>query len=157
MERPALWQKVETVLKDEGVKLFDMDLPGSGAGMLTIYIAAVDAGMKVTPDDCVRASRALDRADEAQPFLPDHANLVVSSPGVNRRLRYPEQVSGAIGERVKVSCRAAQQTSKGPQKVFTGTLLTFDGTILEIEDESAKEKCRVSFDEISKARVDCLF
>ena len=157
MERPALWQKVEAVLEGEGLRLFDMDLPGSGAGMLTIYIAATDAGVRVTPDDCVRASRALDRVDEEKPFLPDHANLVVSSPGINRRLRYPEQFVGAVGERVKVSCRAAQQTSRGPQKVFTGTLLAFDGSVLEIEDETAKEKCRVSFDEISKARVDCLF
>ena len=94
-----LWAKIEGVVEAQGLTLFDIDEPkGSADGVLRVYISDPNrSGKGVGFEDCTRVCKILLDLDEQESFVPDGCSLEVSSPGVNRRLRWPSHFQGAIG------------------------------------------------------------
>jgi ribosome maturation factor RimP len=170
VEQTAMWRMIDEVATSEGVQLFDIEFPSDGgasgrSGVVRVYITkpvsaesegseeAPERRSSVTFEDCVRVTKRLLDIDEAEPFVPASCVLEVSSPGINRTLRLPVHFVGAVGERVRMKFRNAQNA----YQVVTGQLRSADEQTLEIESEEKKEVLVVKLSEVKEARVDFKF
>lgn len=174
LEGTSLWDTVERVALDEGVELFDLDLPADTrrGGVLRVFItrsasAEVDQAKTVDHsessepkrvgisfEDCVRVSKRLLDLDEQSEIIPANCTLEVSSPGINRKLRLPAHFKGAVGERVKVKFR---DQASGTTKVVNGVVRGVEADRVQFEAESDKEVYTVPVGDIKEARVDFKF
>lgn len=174
-ERLSLWEIVSGVVADEGVELFDIDVPAdaSRGGVLRVFITRAPSGSQKMPteiietdteetadrggisfEDCVRVSKRLLDLDEKQQLIPENCTLEVSSPGINRRLRRPEHFARAVGERVRVKFR---DHSTGVTQVLCGQVLEADDRGFALQAEAKKERITIGFNELKEARVDFKF
>jgi ribosome maturation factor RimP len=62
-------------------------------------------GFGVTTADCARTSRALEQLFESPAGLGDRYQLEVSSPGIERPVRFPEHWRRYVGRVVRVTAR----------------------------------------------------
>merc|ERR1712232_1074464 len=87
----------------EGLRIFDIDVPGGPKGVLRVTIQKPE-GPKATVgvEDCARVSRRVSAMDRFDDLIPDAVTLEVSSPGVERKLRTLEHYQGAVGELVRL-------------------------------------------------------
>ncbi len=179
-ERSSLWEIVSEVALEEGVKLFDIDYPSDArrGGVLRVYITRPELKSENRPvvqsvdneqdqggdevggrggisfEDCVRVSKRLLDIDEQQELIPEHCNLEVSSPGINRKLRLPEHFRDAVGERIRVKFRSAET---GVTQVLSGHVVEADEKGFALEAEAKKERVSIAFSEVKEARVDFKF
>lgn len=180
LEGTPLWSTIEAVVSDEGLQLFDLELPSDirRGGSLRVFITKpkvlVEAGDSesvqmaadsptegvgvhrggVSFEDCVRVSKRLLDLDEQQEVIPGNCTLEVSSPGINRKLRLPEHFKGALGERVKVKYRS---TKSGTTVVLYGTVREASSQVMLVEGEGKDEFVSIPLAEIKEARVDFKF
>ena len=88
-----------------GFELVDLRRSGPTVSpLLQVRIDRPDSspGHGVTAEDCVRVSRALERFLEADRAVGPRYVLQVSSPGLERPVRWPEHWRRFIGERVRI-------------------------------------------------------
>jgi ribosome maturation factor RimP len=170
----ALWDTIRAVALEEGVELFDIELPSDTrrGGVLRVYITknvssqqpvevadgedeeggAVRGGISF--EDCVRVSKRLLDMDEQQELIPPNCTLEVSSPGINRKLRLPEHFAGAVGERVRVKFRDPET---GATLVMHGHIRGSDGRVVTVENEAKKGDVTIALQDVKEARVDFKF
>ncbi len=128
-----------------GLVLDDVVLHGD---VLQVTVASPGADLDL--DRLAEASRAvsalLDERDELAPL--GHYELEVSSPGVERRLRRPEQFRRALGERVSVRTLPGVVGERREE----GTLSRVsDGGITLVADDGGERT--LAFGEIERART----
>ena len=186
VKQSSLWSVIHAVALEEGVELFDIDMPGEGGesegrGLLRVYITrdrskdaqSVEPAAPISEDgtvlpaevlrtgvlfeECVRVSKRLLDIDENDGLIPDNCLLEVSSPGVNRRLRRVEHFQGAIGERVRVKFRGENNSGDKTSQTVTGLLRSVIGETLEIDGEEKSGAVSVSLCNVKEARVDFKF
>ena len=186
VKQSSLWSVIHAVALEEGVELFDIDMPGEGGesegrGLLRVYITrdrskdaqSVEPAAPISEDgtvlpaevlrtgvlfeECVRVSKRLLDIDESDGLIPDNCLLEVSSPGVNRRLRRVEQFQGAIGERVRVKFRGENNSGDKTSQTVTGLLRSVIGETLEIDGEEKSGAVSVSLCDVKEARIDFKF
>lgn len=89
-------------------------------------------------------------AIQPDPF-PSQYMLEVTSPGLERPLKTQKAVSEAVGQYIHV--KLYQAIDK--QKVFEGTLLSFDGENLLVEymDKTRKKSVTIPYQSVAKARL----
>jgi ribosome maturation factor RimP len=80
-------------------------------------------------------------------FDPGPYRLEVSSPGVERPLRHPEDFARRVGQKVKVRAEAAGEDPA----VVTGTLVSADRDAVTIATEAGER--RVLLGDIASART----
>ncbi|MBI5214661.1 MAG: hypothetical protein HY960_02805 [Ignavibacteriae bacterium] len=107
----------------------------------------IDTETGVTSALCTELSRSFHQALEGFGFLQSKYNLVVSSPGFDRPLKYPKQFPKHRGKKLSVKHNDGEKVV-----VTTGQLLevTDSGIQLQLEKEQIKE---FLFDEIIEAKV----
>lgn len=162
-----VWSVCARVAEEEGVTLYDIDVPGAKGvkGVLRVYITrtvhdvspsgveVVERRSGISFDDCVNVTRKLLDFDEQAGVIPENCELEVSSPGINRRLRLPQHFQGAVGERV----RCKFKNTAGTYEVVTGVLKECSDGVMQVESESGKKRVEVSIEQIKEARVDFRF
>jgi ribosome maturation factor RimP len=172
-EGSTLWNTIREVALEEGVELFDIDLPSDTrrGGVLRVYITKGSAN--VTPveklegddgeaaarggisfEDCVRVSKRLLDIDEQQELIPQNCTLEVSSPGINRKLRLPRHFAQAVGERVRVKFRDPET---GATLVMHGHIRGADDRAVTVENEAQKGDVVIALHDVKEARVDFKF
>jgi ribosome maturation factor RimP len=141
------------VLSTHDLELYDLDVRGP------LVRVVVDRAGGVDLEGLSAVTRAVSRAlDDADP-IQHRYTLEVTSPGVERQLRTPEQFAGAIDEVVKV--RLQGSSGEGERRV-QGVLTAADkhGITLrpadadggtEVDDEPRERT--LSYDEIERART----
>ncbi len=186
VKQSSLWSVIHAVALEEGVELFDIDMPGEGGesegrGLLRVYITrdrskdaqSVEPAAPISEDgtvlpaevlrtgvlfeECVRVSKRLLDIDESDGLIPENCLLEVSSPGVNRRLRRVEHFQGAIGERVRVKFRGENNSGDKTSQTVTGLLRSVIGETLEIDGEEKSGAVSVSLCDVKEARIDFKF
>ena len=178
LEGTSLWKTIEQVALEEGVVLFDIDLPSDTrrGGVLKVFISRpIAPGVKpperkaeeelvedgddvdrggISFEDCVRVSKRILDLDEQSELIPGTCTLEVSSPGINRKLRLPEHFKSAVGERVKVKFKNSES---GATVVITGYVRESSSDSVRVEAENGKESFDVPFVNLKEARVDFKF
>jgi len=127
-----------------GVDLVDVE---RRSGLVRVVVDREGgADLDVIADVTKAVSEQLDRHD---PHPGHRYTLEVSSPGVERPLRTPDQFARAVGETVSV------RTMSGPpgERRMQGTLTDADADGFVVDDRVHAERRRFSYAEVDRVRT----
>jgi ribosome maturation factor RimP len=156
---------LEPVLVRDGFELVEVEwLREGGPWVLRLY---VDRQGGVTIDDCQAVSRTIEPILDAEGFIEPAYNLEVSSPGLDRPLRKPQDFERFAGQRARVKTYAPVESlpttaqpggpsrgaaGAGARKNWTGTLRGFRDGMVEIEVDGQLH--RIQHEKIAKANLE---
>ena len=145
-------QLLEPVLARDGYDLVEVEWQREGgAWVLRLY---VDKPGGIGIDDCQTASRLVETILDVDDFIEPAYSLEVSSPGLERPMRKPEDFKRFAGQRAKVRTFGPIQSAPGlpPRKQWTGTLRGFADGAVEIEVDGKVH--RIPVDRVAKAHLE---
>jgi ribosome maturation factor RimP len=135
---------LENVTSEEGYMLIDVNLKGNENN--PVVEVFVDNVQGVTAEDCEKLSRKFETVLEEKIFSNKKYRLDVSSPGIDRPLKYLLQYTKHIGREFRITFL----TEEGKK--------TFEGKLVEINDDELKflqkvNEIKIKFGNIIKAKV----
>ena len=136
--------KIKEAVAELGYLLVDIEFKGQSKD--SIIGVFVDNKIGVTTEDCVRISRILGDLIEDQNLIDSKYRLNVSSPGVDRPLKFIEQYTKNINKELEVTYAQNEQT-----KNIVARLNKIEGNNLFFEFK--KEVLVINFDDIKIAKV----
>jgi ribosome maturation factor RimP len=144
--RDILLGPVQQCTERHGAYLIDLIIRGNrGKQVLEVF---VDNETGVTADLCGKISRSITEALDGAGVLLGSYRLDVSSPGIDRALRFPWQFRKHIGRVVDVSVSNESGTRRE-----TGKLLSCDEAALVVEAGEGKPQIRIPLTEVNELRV----
>lgn len=136
---------VKPVLKSQGYQLVERELvTDAGRLVLRIYI---DREGGVTLDDCALVSHTLSAHLDVEDPIPGAYELEVSSPGIERPLRYPEDFVRYKGETIKLKTVEPINGRQNYKGVLTGS--DTDTIYMEVDGVDFA----IPFSALHKARI----
>lgn len=140
---------LEPLLAGKDLELFDIEFKGQGRnGVLRVFI---DKEEGVTIDDCAHVSRELGTLLDIHDMIPGSYTLEVSSPGLTRTLRNPEDFLRYKGKKVKIKTNMDFEK----RKIFIGKLLEFKDGLATVETEVGNFS--IPYVDIEKANLELDF
>jgi ribosome maturation factor RimP len=149
MSADALLVPIRDHIAGLGFELVDLRRTGTlQRPILQVRVDRPDSrpGQGVTADDCAGISRSLERFLESRAMVGPRYVLEVSSPGVERPLRWPEHWRRFIGRQARVRADALP----GRQRVEILAVSDDDHVVLRREDGS---EVTLALDEIREASL----
>ncbi|MBD7964251.1 MAG: ribosome maturation factor RimP [Bacillota bacterium] len=144
---------VTPIVEKLGLELVDVEFVKEGKNwFLRVYI---DSTGGIDIEECGTVSEQLsEKLDELDPIEQPYF-LEVSSPGVERPLKKPEDVKNAIGKNVNIKL---YEPLNG-EKVYEGLLKDFDGETLfmEIRVKTQVKKVELPYAKVANARLAVVF
>ena len=119
-----------------------VDLETSRGGLLRLFI---DSPRGITVEDCARVSNHLTRVFAVEGI--DYERLEVSSPGLDRPLKRPEDFGRFAGRKVSVRLRLPREGRRRLEGAIAA--VEADGVLLDVEGQ----QLRFAFAEIDRARL----
>ncbi|KAF0815270.1 Ribosome maturation factor RimP [Andreprevotia sp. IGB-42] len=142
---PNLQDVLESTLPGLGYELVDLELAQNG--LVRLFI---DKPGGITVEDCVTVSNHFTRLFMVENIA--YERLEVSSPGLDRPIRKPEDFARFAGQLVKVKLRLPLPDKR---KRFTGTLIGLeDGSVVVDADG---ERLALPLAQIDKVRLEPQF
>ncbi|HRU39852.1 MAG TPA: ribosome maturation factor RimP, partial [Candidatus Goldiibacteriota bacterium] len=118
----------------------------SGGSIIRIYIDKING--RINLDECAEASRMISAALDASGSMNPDYTLEVSSPGINRPLKKPEDFIRFSGKKAKI----VTKEKIGEGRVFTGVIECFTENRVLLKTQNGI--IQVPFDNIKKANID---
>ena len=159
-----VWRRVESLVQNEGLGLYDLELL---AGGLKVTLHSKDG---VKSGDCSRICKrlvVLASVEGENLGIGSAPQIEVNSPGINRTLRINEHFAGAVGERVKLVIAAGKEMpGELPielPKELVAQLVSFESDTLKLVTKEGSKKAPLSkewevpLSIVKKARVDFEF
>jgi ribosome maturation factor RimP len=144
---------VTPIVDKLGLELVDVEFVKEGKNwFLRVFI---DSPGGIDIEECGTVSEQLsEKLDELDPIEQPYF-LEVSSPGVERPLKKPEDLKNAIGKNVNIKL---YEPIKG-EKVYEGILKDFDGETLfmEIKVKTQVKKVELPYPKVANARLAVVF
>lgn len=134
------------IVEERNAYLIDVAVRGEhGASVAELFI---DTDEGVTARLCEGISRELSRTLDANNLFHGRFHLVVSSPGIERPLKFPRQYPKNIGRNMSVKIKDGDSVVQ-----LRGTLLEAgaEDILLSVAEEDRR---RIRFPDIIEARVD---
>jgi len=132
---------LEKTLGALGYELVDLEL-GNGGRLVRIFIDKADG---IDVEDCATVSNHLARLLNVEGI--DYDRLEVSSPGLDRRLKRPQDFARFVGERTQVKVRLAMNG----RRRFVGKLQNVGEVGIELDVDGVMVS--IAFSDIDKARL----
>ncbi len=130
----------------EKLNFFVVDISFRGDNRKRIIELFVDSGKNVDSENLAQINREINSVLEEQNII-DHAyRFDVSSPGVDRPLKFLKQFPKHINRKFEVTYKSGEET-----KTITGKLLTVEGE--ELTFLSDKKNILIEFKNITTAKV----
>ncbi len=106
----------------------------------------------MTLEECEKASRNIAPALDVYNIIDHSYNLEVSSPGLDRPLKNPEDFQKAVGKLVRIKTLPRIK----PQAIFVGRLISFqeNGIIHVLIEGKKEEKITVLFKDVAVANLE---
>jgi ribosome maturation factor RimP len=140
-----IYELIEQVVSNKGYFMVDLVLRGEKNNrVIEVY---VDSETNVSAENCAEISRQIDKQFEEENIFESGYRLEVSSPGVNRPLKYLKQFPKHINRKFDVAYRESDNVKK-----FSGILKSIDGNSL-VFLKSNREEIKIDFPDIIKAKV----
>ncbi len=158
MQRPLvdeLLDFVVPILEDAGYELVDLEFKQEGPEWFLRIFIDKDGGVNL--DDCASISREVSAILEVENVIDQAYRLEVSSPGMDRPLKKPEDFERFSGERVKVkTLELIDPDERGhTRKTFIGTLLGLhDGRIRIRQTDKKGGEIEIALTEIGSANLE---
>jgi len=149
--KPAIISRLEELIRplveSQGGDLVELQYghPKRGRGILRLF---VDRPGGITIEELARINRIVGGLLEVHDVIPGSYNLEVSSPGLTRALKKPEDYQRYAGRLVRVTTRAPWEGRQVHSGILQG--LEDDQVCLK-EGESV---LRIPLEEIARARLD---
>jgi len=149
-------QLADQVAEHKGLRVYDLQLFGSGRGKtLRIFIDRRDSD-KISLDDCSEFSKALGLLLDVEDPIDGNYNLEVSSPGIERELKKDWHYKESVGKTVSFNLNQplskimpAVQQRDASRKKLTGVIKSLENENLEIDFEG--QTLNVPLSNVSKA------
>ncbi|WP_031514421.1 ribosome maturation factor RimP [Desulfofalx alkaliphila] len=133
------------IVEEMNLELVDVEYVKEGANWyLRIYI---DKEGGVDLDDCQAVSQRLDSILDEKDPIPQSYILEVSSPGIERPLKKPDDYRRFAGKKVAIS---TYEPLNGRKK-FTAKLLGFDQTGVQLELDN--QQVTIPMEKIASAKL----
>jgi ribosome maturation factor RimP len=139
-------QVVEPILESQGLELVDLEYQRESQGwVLRIYL---DREGGVSLDDCAGVSHEVGAVLEVKDLIPSAYILEVSSPGLTRPLKKPEDFNKFRNQMVKIKLYEPLDGRKN----FKGTLLGLEEDRVRVEVE--QQVYELPLQRIAKANLE---
>ncbi len=113
------------IIEEMGLQVVDVEYTGRGREqVLRLYL---DRPGGVTVDELQQASQAVEKALEIAELLTGHYRLEVSSPGIDRPLRRPEDFAKHVGAKLKIKLFSPLPDGS---RSLSGTVVSSDATVV---------------------------
>lgn len=137
---------VEESAELHGAHLIEIVLRGSeGRAVIEIF---VDTETGVTTDLCALISRELSRRIDAEELVTGSYRLEVSSPGIERPLKYRWQYIKHVGRTVRIRRKSAELVEE-----VTGTIAALDESTLSVQTPRGGPLVVIPFESIVESRI----
>jgi ribosome maturation factor RimP len=138
---------VEPLLAAQGGELVDLQFirPRRGRATLRLF---VDRHGGITLDELARLSRVVGELLDVHDFIPGSYTLEMSSPGLTRALKKPQDYQRYVGRMVRITVRAPV----AGRQVHRGILKGLEDEEICLQEGS--ELLRIPLAEIARARLD---
>jgi ribosome maturation factor RimP len=137
---------VEPILESQGFELVDLEYQRESQGwVLRIYL---DREGGVSLDDCAGVSHEVGAVLEVKDLIPSAYILEVSSPGLTRPLKKPEDFNKFRNQMVKIKLYEPLEGRRN----FKGTLLGLEGDRVRVEVE--QRVYEIPLQRIAKANLE---
>jgi len=149
--KAAVISRVEALilpfLEAQGTELVELQYarPKRGRGILRLF---VDRPGGITLTDLTRISRVVGDLLEVHDVIPGSYNLEVSSPGLTRALKKPQDYQRYVGRLVRVTTRIPWEG----RQVHCGILRGLKGEMVCLQE--GERECCIPLSEIARARLD---
>ncbi len=130
--------------KEVGVSLYDVEEKKTNHGLVAIIYITKLGG--VTVDECTSVSRIIGAELELLDIYKGKYTIEVSSPGLERELKYKKHYASAINNRVKIKYQEDEQ-----RLVVEGILKEVSPQAIKIETND--NEIVIPFTSIKKART----
>lgn len=141
-----LAELAETCAASHAAHVIDLSV-GTHRGRSSIQVF-IDAVQGVSSDLCSAVSRELGQRLDTLNIMKGSYDLVVSSPGINRPLKYPWQYTKHIGRKMKLLTASGEATME-----LRGTLEEADDRHIRLVLDKSEERKTLAFTEIIEATV----
>ncbi len=122
------WSVFEPEITEQGYELVEVEVAGqSGVRILRIYIDKEGGG--IVHQDCATVSQLLNPLLDADDFISSNYILEVSSPGIDRPVRKPEDFARFAGESITI---ITHSPIEGLKK-FVGVLRGFGDGLIQVD------------------------
>ena len=136
------------VINELGYSVWDIEYVKEGADYYLRFTIDHENGVDI--DACEKVHRAIDPLlDELDP-IEDAYHLEVSSPGLERDIKYDWHYEVLIGEKVELRLFAPIEAFPGT-KVFTGILKAYENENITLDINGSD--CTIPHKAVSKART----
>ena len=145
-------QKIEELVQplavSQGLELVDLELMRArrGRSILRLFLDRVGGG--ITIEEITRISRVVGDLLDVHDLIPESYHLEVSSPGLTRKLKSPEDYRRYVGRLVRITTRQARDG----KQVFRGILQGLENDEVRLQEGGAVY--RLPLPEIARARLD---
>ena len=139
-------QQIDSYLKDENMELYDLNIinfPNISKVEIFIY-----SDEDINLDTTARLNKQLSRVIEEFGYEKGSFDMIVSSPGVERKLKTLRHFELSIGELIKIKLFNPINAIY----TFEGTLLTVSETSIHLKTEEGEFDINVS--EIKNAKIE---
>jgi ribosome maturation factor RimP len=138
------------ILDSLGLELVEVGYSSGGQkGLLRVFI---DKGEGVTLEDCEKVSQYLGHALDVEDPIPNAYTLEVSSPGLDRPLKRPEDFARSVGKLVRIKTLRPIEFDY----TFIGRLTAVGESSIEIMMDNGKV-LMIPYGEIAAARLEVEF
>ncbi|MBI1807533.1 MAG: hypothetical protein HYR76_10835 [Ignavibacteria bacterium] len=124
----------EPIVSAKGAFVVDLAFRGNDAGKVLEFFVDTDTG--ITTELCAEISRDLSQALDKANILQRRYHLVVSSPGIDRPLRFPRQYQKNIGRQLAVTYRGDLRNEKIEGELMEATSAQI---VLRLQDGDRRE------------------
>jgi ribosome maturation factor RimP len=139
-------QVIEPILESQGFELVDLEYQRESQGwVLRIYL---DREGGVSLEDCAGVSHEVGAVLEVKDLIPSAYILEVSSPGLTRPLKKPEDFNKFRNQLVKIKLYEPLDGRKN----FKGTLMGLEGDRVRVEVE--QQVYELPLQRIAKANLE---
>jgi len=141
-----IYQQINSYLKDENMELYDLNIinfPNISKVEIFIY-----SDEEINLDTTARLNKQLSRVIEEFGYEKGSFDMIVSSPGVERKLKTLRHFELSIGELIKIKLF----NPINDIYTFEGTLLTVTGKSIHLKTEEGEFDINIS--EIKNAKIE---
>lgn len=145
---------VEPIVARDGYELVEVEWVREGRSwVLRLFIDKAGEAGRVGIEDCQAVSRTVETLLDVEGFIEPAYSLEVSSPGLERPLRKPQDFERFKGQKAALRTYAPLDVGeKVPRKNWSGKLEGFSEGNVEIEVDGKHYK--VPLDKIAKAHLE---
>jgi ribosome maturation factor RimP len=144
MEKQQIHSKIEEIVTALGFVLIDLTFRGDNH--LRIVEVYIDSEKGIDTEDCAKASRAINESIELEDLIETSYRLDVSSPGVERPLKFLLQYKKHINRKFDVEYKVGEEIQN-----YVGKLIRIEDDDLFFAEKEGERK--IKFENIVKAKV----